>query len=296
MNNTKIFNKDEMPFIKQYQRIDFVGIPKITNIVENDIAIEVTFEYIEGNQIDEFYEIKQPVKELYNDFLRLCSIVDVLHKHGIIHRDIKPQNIIKTYDGRIYLIDFGISRLHKEDKNKDTTLFGTEYYAAPEQYGFSQTDARTCIYQIGKTFSTLCENYNISKHFEAQIDKCIAFDPKDRYQTISEIMKHKSIKEEHKSKVISPTNIFIIIGLGVFTFGGILCAFDPTVTPNIGASLGYILMVLSADLLYYYYEFGSKHTYKTAHKVIGVCGFWFLFCFALLVIYDLLKQILFTLF
>lgn len=291
MNNTKIFNKEEMPFIKRYQTINYDGIPKITNIIENDIAIEVTFEYIEGIQLDNFYNTKQPTKELYNDFIRLCNIVEVLHQNGIIHRDIKPQNIIKTYDGRIYLIDFGISRLHKEDKNQDTTLFGTEYYAAPEQYGFSQTDARTCIYQIGKTFTTLAQNYNISKQFEAQINKCMAFDPKDRYQTINEIMQLQIHKKDRNKRRISTINIVIIILLTLFTLSGIACALDPTVTSTSAESIGFLVMVFSADIFYYYYEFGSKNAYTKKHKVIACIGFWFLFCVIVIAVYDILMEL-----
>ena len=62
----------------------------------------------------------------------------------VIHRDIKPSNIILSDSGRYVLIDFDASRRFAEEAAEDTVLLGTFGYAAPEQYGFSQTEARIC--------------------------------------------------------------------------------------------------------------------------------------------------------
>lgn len=85
------------------------------------------------------------------------SLCDILHKlHGnlppIIHRDIKPSNIIFSSDGVVKLIDFNAARELRAEQNEDTRLMGTRRFAAPEQYGFGQSDPRTDIYALGITF------------------------------------------------------------------------------------------------------------------------------------------------
>jgi serine/threonine-protein kinase len=67
----------------------------------------------------------------------------------IIFRDLKPTNVMITPEGTIKLVDFGIARLFKPGKERDTQAFGTPGYSAPEQYGRGQTDARSDIYSLG---------------------------------------------------------------------------------------------------------------------------------------------------
>lgn len=84
---------------------------------------------------------------------QLCALAAALHSLDppVIHRDIKPENLIVGPDGCLRLIDFDIARLYRRDGSRDTERLGTEGTAAPEQYGFSQTDARTDVYAMGMT-------------------------------------------------------------------------------------------------------------------------------------------------
>lgn len=81
----------------------------------------------------------------------LCGVLNYLHNQQppIIFRDLKPGNIMVQPDGRLKLIDFGIARHFTPGKTSDTVKFGTPGYAAPEQYGQGQTDARSDIYALG---------------------------------------------------------------------------------------------------------------------------------------------------
>lgn len=198
MITTKIYKKDELDFIKKYRNINHIGLPKILSFKIQETFIEVDYEYVSGIEINEYYLNEISPEEIEADFYKLCNIVRKLHTEQIIHRDIKPSNIIKDFDGEIYLIDFGISRIHDNQKLKDTQLFGTQYYAAPEQYGFGQTDERTCIYQIGVTFKELTEGKKISNELSNKITKCSQFDPLQRYQSIEEITKHRVFSNNSK--------------------------------------------------------------------------------------------------
>ena len=89
--------------------------------------------------------------------IALAEAMKALHTSDpvVIHRDIKPKNIIVRDDGSLALIDFGISRVYKKEATSDTVISGTEGFAPPEQYGFMQTDIRSDIYSFGVVLSWL---------------------------------------------------------------------------------------------------------------------------------------------
>lgn len=92
----------------------------------------------------------------------LCRVLDYLHQQNppIIFRDLKPDNIMVQPNGRLKIIDFGIVRHFKQGKTQDTRVFGTPGYAAPEQYGQQQTDARADIYSLAAVLYQLLTGYD----------------------------------------------------------------------------------------------------------------------------------------
>jgi len=99
-------------------------------------------------------------------------------------------------DGSVALIDFDIARVYRSESETDTRIFGTRAYAAPEQYGFAQTDARADIYSLGVLLRYLLtgspranRNVHVYRPLEKIIAKCTAFDPANRYTDVEQVKK-----------------------------------------------------------------------------------------------------------
>lgn len=176
--NKNIIKKVENPHIYTILKENQIKFtPKIININE-DI---VEYEYIEGVDLIQFQQNNIIDYNLCIDiFLKMIAILEDLKKYNIVHKDIKPKNIIINNKHEIYLIDFDASRSDNNLKNKDTILLGTEGYASPEHYGYFATSYLSDIFSLGKTMQELCNNrFN---EFDYIIDKMCQFDPKNRYQ------------------------------------------------------------------------------------------------------------------
>ncbi len=173
--------------------IKWEGLPRYIDKYKNEVMVCVIRDYIEGKALDQLApEMGFSIEQAIAFGEELCDILTYLHEHNppIIHRDIKPQNIIRNTAGRLYLIDFGISRFYHEEALCDTSCYGTMGFAAPEQYGFSQTDCRSDIYSLGIVLCWLLtgetdRNTALSavKHrrLKTILSKCTEFDPEKRY-------------------------------------------------------------------------------------------------------------------
>ena len=158
----------------------------------------------------------------------------------------KPENIIIAPDNTVKLIDFGIAREFKTDSLSDTSYMGTRGYAAPEQYGKSQTDERTDIYSLGVTLYYLLTGMNpndllydfrpmriynphLSKGIEYIVNKCVQNRPDKRYQNVNELLYdlkniyvfNESYKKQKRDKFIKNASkvLLICIAVGAIIFG-----------------------------------------------------------------------------
>lgn len=181
----KNFDNDRLPaFIAEYQ---------------NEGMLCVVREYIEGVSLDKYVaRHKLSQDQVISIVVQLCDDISYLHeqKPPIIHRDIKPQNIVMDESGNPRLIDFGSSRVYDVDAQEDTVCFGTRHFAAPEQYGFSQTDCRTDIFSLGVLLGWLLTGETETKKsipaitsipLRKIVKKCTAFAPENRYVSINQV-------------------------------------------------------------------------------------------------------------
>ena len=170
-----------------FRRIRDVSCPYLERLVEqseDENGAYFISEYVEGTPASErTFSEKEAVKLL----LELCAAIKALHKAGVIHRDIKPSNIICGNDGHIRLIDLDSARLRVEFQSRDTEILGTGGYAAPEQYGFMQTDDRSDIYAFGVTMEEILGENADKPKFRRIIKRCTQFDPDRRCRDISAV-------------------------------------------------------------------------------------------------------------
>ncbi len=200
--------EDALEEAKILSSFDHPGIPKVFETYEKDGKKYIVREYIAGRSLYDIVRAKGvlSVKDIFGVVLKITEILRYLHAQTppVIHRDIKPQNIIVGYDGSIHLIDFGISRVHKEESTQDTSVVLTLDYAPPEQFGFEQTSPLTDIYSLGVVILFMATGHVSRSDLEAKvvnnrlrnlIERCIAFDPKSRIQSV-EVIDHFITREK----------------------------------------------------------------------------------------------------
>lgn len=125
-------------------------LPRVEATYELPDQFVVVYDYVPGQTAESLVKESGvlPEAEATRIASEVCEAAGALHELGVIHRDISPRNIVVSADGA-HLIDLGIARLRVEGAVRDTDALGTYGFAAPEQYGFEQTDARSDVYSIG---------------------------------------------------------------------------------------------------------------------------------------------------
>lgn len=173
-----------------YERLKSVeqaNLPRVYETEEYEGECFAYYEYIEVETLEDIvHEGKYTIAQAEEWMEQLCAAMGALHamQPCVVHRDIKPENIIISNGGVLKLIDLGAARLFKDGKPCDTEQIGTRGYAAPEQYGFNQSDARTDIYAAGTVLHVLMARFGEeAKAYNAVAARCTQLEPQNRYQS-----------------------------------------------------------------------------------------------------------------
>ncbi|AEE96187.1 Stk1 family PASTA domain-containing Ser/Thr kinase [Mahella australiensis] len=143
-------------FRKEAQAAASLSHHNIVNIYDigNDNNLRyIVMEYIDGPTLKDIIKRDAPLayERAVNIAIQICAALDHAHKHGIIHRDIKPQNIMLTADGVVKVADFGIAKAVADVSTTlyDTDTMGSVHYLSPEQARGGYVDAKSDIYSLG---------------------------------------------------------------------------------------------------------------------------------------------------
>ncbi len=196
------------------------GVPYIAN------------EFIKGQTLKEVLDFRSflPLEEAVDIMMQLSAALNYAHQHGIVHRDVKPDNIYVMGDGTIKLGDFGIAQADTSRIGKDNNeIVGSVYYLAPEITSGKPATAQSDIYAAGVTFFELItgrvpflkdsavdiavahvkerfpsvKKYlpNCPTEIEKIINKCVKKNPKDRYASADDLY-HDLLEVKNNPKTI----------------------------------------------------------------------------------------------
>ena len=190
-------------------RLNHPNLPAVTDFFSEGGKQYLVMELVAGQTLEALLAARPgpfPEAQVLDWVNQLCDVLNYLHNQQppIVFRDLKPSNIMLEDSGRIKLIDFGIARLFKPGRASDTQAMGTPGYAAPEQYGRGQTDARSDVYSLGVVMHNLLTKHDpslnpfnflpvrqlnpaVSPQVEAVIVRALRANPAERYQSVLEM-------------------------------------------------------------------------------------------------------------
>ena len=111
----------------------------------------IAMEYLEGESLDRIIEQKPvlPLSVKLGYIVRVCDALAYAHQHNVVHRDVKPANIMVTKEGVVKVVDFGIARLTDMSMTQPNMMIGSRAYMSPQLYKGERADARSDIWAVG---------------------------------------------------------------------------------------------------------------------------------------------------
>jgi len=222
-------------FINESKAVAMLSHPNIVNIYDVSVRDNVKYivmEYVEGITLKNYMTHKGilSLREILSYSEQILHALEHAHAKGIVHRDIKPQNIMLLKNGRIKVMDFGIAKLpNAETVTMTDKAIGTVYYISPEQASGRPIDARSDLYSLGVLmYEMSCAqlpfnadspvsvalmqvndsavpprtlNHALPVGLEQVICKAMEKDPSHRYQNAGAMLKHLTKLKENPSIV-----------------------------------------------------------------------------------------------
>lgn len=307
----KTLDKSQKEIVEFRKLVQSDFFPVLEKVIETEKEYIMIESYVEGITLEEFMA-GEPLSETQavKIAIQICYALLEMHNYVpmLVYRDLKPENIMIVGENQVKLIDFDISRCYQKGKTRDTELFGTAEYAAPEQFGYFQTDNRTDIYALGVVL-----NYMLTTKFpieciakgtyEKVIRKCIELEPSKRYQNVEELLKEfpknllcdEEKSEQQKDSWALPgfrsrklwNQIIAVLGYVMLFYIGFSIEFSDhgvpyTMVRQWISRIAFVISQLSAILVIFNYRGISKNQkflfsqYKVI-RVIAAIGIAFVF-------------------
>lgn len=189
------YNKSVYEFLTRHP---IERMPRILGVYEGTNGLVILEEYVVGHTLESLLEGRAfTEKETIRIIMELCTILEELHSlpKAMIHRDVKPSNVMLDEAGGVWLLDVNVAKWHDSAQKDDTRYLGTQYYAAPEQvgYGLSASSVRADIYACGMLLNVMMTGaFPKEKKTEGQvwsiIERCIRLNADERF-TAEELRK-----------------------------------------------------------------------------------------------------------
>jgi len=210
-------------FFREAESAGTLSHPNIVTIYdaghEQDLAY-IAMEFLEGEELEKFTSKDNllPMRKVIDHIADITDALAYAHQKGIVHRDVKPANIMLLKTGIVKITDFGIARITATSKTQTGVVKGTPYYMSPEQFAGKKVDGRSDIFSVGVLLFQLLTgelpfygenpmalmnqimnvphpdprkfNPKIVKPLVAIINKSLEKDRKKRYQKASQMTAH----------------------------------------------------------------------------------------------------------
>jgi eukaryotic-like serine/threonine-protein kinase len=130
--------------------LQHANIVTVYDLGDQDGVPYLVMEYLEGEPLDKIIGSRRDLSlpDRLDIIIQACNGLQYAHQHGVVHRDIKPGNIMVLKDGNVKLVDFGIARLGNSSMTATGQMIGTISYMSPEQINGQAVDSRSDIFSV----------------------------------------------------------------------------------------------------------------------------------------------------
>lgn len=187
------------------------GLPYVISYETDSLAGEfIVMEYVDGRTLDKFLESGPSLELRRNVFFQLLDVISYIHKCGIVHNDLKPQNImVSNSSDSVKLIDFGMSA--DDSRFLAETAKGTPGYASPELFAGGPVDKRSDIWSIGAIMRDM-----FGTRYSRVSEKCLDLDPDGRYPSVGELKKAMGAQRSRTVMLVALPFILLILSISAF--------------------------------------------------------------------------------